>query len=217
MNFRQTGSLNRGLRNKAQYQIVIKVLKILHKAWKKMSDGKCVRKYDQEDCITDKLRWKMVDVKNRMKPKPSFRFHREAQSDDPRFKARTGLIDIMVTYTNDDQVYLTIECKKISSQSSTLAGKYVTEGINRFVTCKYSPGHPFAIMVGYVICGNAGACAKRVSDLLNKKKKRITGYIKTIGWQINKTIVPRATHYCSSHVQQITKSKIEIIHAFLIV
>ena len=68
--------------------------------------------------ISDVLRWKMVDAKNRLDPIPEMQFLREPQSDRAELDTPMGLIDIMVSYTWDESTYLTMECKRITSKKT---------------------------------------------------------------------------------------------------
>lgn len=58
-----------------------------------------------------------------------------------------------------------IECKRIDP-SKTLIDGYVDEGIDRFVTGKYSSSHARAFMIGYVIGGSDLECVERVNTRL---------------------------------------------------
>lgn len=65
-----------------------------------------------------------------------------------------GRIDIVFRFAHqfgDEAAYLGVECKRVSPGNATLNTKYVTEGVARFVSGKYAPGHPLGIMLGYVL------------------------------------------------------------------
>ncbi len=211
----RSGQLNRGLRRAAQYRIVVIVLQILHDAWPETTADARVTRTSHEDAISDVLRWKMAAAKNRLKPVPHLRFEREPQSDDPELETPTGLIDIKVCYTWNDETYLTMECKRVSSTENSLALEYVRQGINRFVVCKYSPGHAFGIMVGYSICGNPNGCAARVCKALAKEPVAATGFDSKLGWQVGSEIIHGLTHYRTRHRQDVTPHQIELLHAFV--
>jgi len=215
MNGSRSGHLNRSVRRTAQYRIVATVLQILHQAWPETAADSRVTRSSHEDAISDVLRWKMAAAKNRLKPEPQLRFEREPQSDDPMLATPTGLIDIKVLYTWNDETYLTMECKRVSSEENSLALKYVRQGINRFATCKYSPGHSFGIMVGYSICGNPGGCASRVSKTLAKEPAAVTGFDITFGWQVDSAAIDGSIHYRTRHLQNAVHSQIELLHAFV--
>lgn len=157
----------------------------------------------------------MVAAKDRLNPVPPMRFEREPQSDDPELDTPLGLIDIKILYTWNDETYLTMECKRITSTENSLALKYIRNGINRFASGKYSPGHAFGIITGYVICGNPESCAERVSKTLGREPADETGYDSDIGWQIDDGLVEGKRLYRSRHRQKVVTNTIELIHTFV--
>jgi hypothetical protein len=108
-----------------------------------------------------------------------------------------------------------MECKRITSTENSLALKYIRNGINRFTSGKYSPGHAFAIVTGYVICGNPEGCAERVSMALASEPEDETGYDSGFGWQSDDGLVEGKRHYRSRHRQKVATNTIELIHAFV--
>lgn len=211
----RSGRLNVDVRRKAQRGVLILVLQILHDAWPATVADSRVSPNTGEDAISDVLRWKMVEAKNRLDPVPQMRFERESQSDDPELDNPLGLIDIKVLYTWNDETYLTMECKRITSTENSLTLKYVRNGINRFTSGKYGPRHAFGIIAGYVICGNPDGCAEGVYLTLAKEPEAETGFDSKFGWQIDEELIGGKRHYRSKHRQKITKSTIELIHTFL--
>lgn len=121
----------------------------------------------------------------------------------------------MVSYTWDESTYLTMECKRITSTENSLALKYVRNGINRFASGKYSPGHAFGIVVGYVICGNPDGCVDRVCKTLTGEPKSETGYDSGFGWQTDKKLVEGCELFKTRHSQQVSQNTIELVHCFL--
>lgn len=211
----RSGRLNLDVRRKAQQSIVVIVLRILHDAWPATIADAGVSRTTDEDSISDVLRWKMADAKNRINPVPQIRFEREPQSDDPELDTPLGLIDIKILYTWNDVTYLTMECKRITSTENSLALKYVRNGINRFASGKYGPGHAFGIVTGYAICGNADACADRVSKTLGKEPASETGFDSNFGWLIDDEVFEGTRHYRTQHSQTALNNTIELIHAFV--
>lgn len=211
----RSGRLNVDVRRKAQRGIAILVLRILHDAWPATIADPRVTRTTDEDEISDVLRWKMVEAKHRLEPAPHMRFEREPQSDDPNLDTPLGLIDVKVLYTWNDETYLTMECKRITSIENSLALLYVRNGINRFTSGKYSPGHAFGIVTAYVICGNPESCAERVSATLSKEPADETGYDSNFGWQVDDSLVVGKRHYRSRHRQLVATNTIELLHAFV--
>jgi len=212
---RRSGRLNFNIRHKAQRGILILVLRILYDAWPATAADSQVTRTTDEDSISNVLRWKMVDAKNRLEPVPEMAFIREPQSDRAALDTPLGLIDIMVSYTWEEATYLTMECKRISSTENSLALKYVRNGINRFASGKYSPGHAFAIVVGYAICGNPIGCAERVKNALSKEPESKTGYDHEFGWQTENDFVPGKSLFRTRHNQSALNNVVELVHAFV--
>ena len=211
----RSGHLNRNIRRKAQHGWLILALGILHDAWPAAAADSQISRGSDEDLITDILRWKMVDAKNRRKPVPEMRFDRESQSDRPERDTQTGLIDIMVSYTWDESTYLSIECKRIRSSDNSLALQYVQNGINRFAAGKYSAGHSYGVMVGYVICGNSSACIERVRTTLSREPKEETGFDPKFGWQPAEGMIGDMPLFQTRHHQAQHGNTIELFHAFV--
>lgn len=209
------GDLNPQLCMKVQRGYLRTALRILHAAWPATDLDPRVSVTADEDEITNVLRREMKKVKDAMKPSPRFRISRETQSDIVDDGSPLGLIDIEIGYTFDEVLYLAIECKRIESTGNTLARRYVRDGINRFVTCKYSGGHALAGMVGYVICGDRHQCVERVRSQLAKEPLAITGFDADAGWSESTAWVPAEVLYESHHRQSPSGHRICLVHSYL--
>ena len=83
--------------------------------------------------------------------------HGEVQvvSDPVRFR-ESALVkpDIFLKFIhqfgNEDE-YVAIECKLVKATDTSLNGRYVTDGVDRFATGKYAKHHQRAFMLGYVL------------------------------------------------------------------
>ena len=65
-----------------------------------------------------------------------------------------GRIDIILRFLHqfgDEEAYLGVECKRLGHRESGLNQRYVTQGVNRFVTGQYATGHHWGMMLGYVL------------------------------------------------------------------
>ena len=65
-----------------------------------------------------------------------------------------GRIDIILQFLHqfgDEEAYLAVECKRVGSGETSLNQRYVTQGVDRFVTGQYALGHHWGIMLGYVL------------------------------------------------------------------
>ncbi len=75
----------------------------------------------------------------------------DLSNDDP---AVLGRIDIILRFLHqfgDEEAYLGVECKRVGDGESALNQRYVTQGVNRFVTGQYAAGHHWGMMLGYVL------------------------------------------------------------------
>lgn len=65
-----------------------------------------------------------------------------------------GRIDIILRFLHqfgDEEAYLGVECKRVGHEESALNQRYVTQGVDRFVTGQYATGHHWGMMLGYVL------------------------------------------------------------------
>lgn len=203
------------MRGKAQRDIVTRVLHILRDAWPTTASDTRISRESDEDAITNVLRWHLVAAKNRLDPVPEMEFIREPQSDRAELDTPLGLIDIMVSYTWDESTYLTMECKRISSSGNSLALKYIRNGINRFASGKYSAGHSFGILVGYVTCKNPPGCVERIRNTLLREPATETGFDSESGFQAEKNLVDGLNLFKTRHRQQTQSNVIELFHTFV--
>lgn len=75
----------------------------------------------------------------------------DLSNDNP---AVLGRIDIILRFLHqfgDEEAYLGVECKRVGHAESGLNQRYVTQGVNRFVTGQYAAGHHWGMMLGYVL------------------------------------------------------------------
>ena len=65
-----------------------------------------------------------------------------------------GRIDITLKFLHQfgvEDAYVAIECKRVGAGFSDLNARYVTRGVDRFVTGQYAAGHEWGFMLGYVL------------------------------------------------------------------
>ncbi len=100
-----------------------------------------------------------------------------------------------------------IECKRVDGNSAYLCREYVTEGIDRFRTGKYSGNHSTGFMVGYLLAGDEQMAATGINSILTRKS-RYNENLKPSG------LVVESWAWGSLHPREGT-SPIELHHAFL--
>ncbi|MCU4181777.1 hypothetical protein [Bosea sp. BH3] len=85
-----------------------------------------------------------------------------------------GRIDITLQFLHqfgDEDAYVAVECKRVGAGLSALNGSYVAEGVDRFVAGKYSAGHEWGFMLGYVLVPPAAD----VVDAINRRIEKTYG------------------------------------------
>jgi hypothetical protein len=195
--------------------IVATVLDITVKAWPRVCQSGKVTPKTKEDNITDRLRWEMKAEKDGRDPRPQIRFERETQRDDPEKRHPTGLIDVLVMYSFDESQYLAMECKKVTDRHNRRADYYVREGVCRFSSGKYSPGHPYGAMIGFVTRGTAMTAAEFVGGKVVAFDKGATRIRTTWGWRTEKQFGDIPNLYSTKHGQNRTRNTILLLHLFL--
>ncbi|MFZ2156845.1 MAG: hypothetical protein WAV72_12080 [Bradyrhizobium sp.] len=75
----------------------------------------------------------------------------DLSNDDPEVLGRIDIILRFLHQFGNEEAYLGVECKRVANGASTLNQRYVTQGVNRFVTGQYAAGHHWGMMLGYVL------------------------------------------------------------------
>ena len=195
--------------------VVATVLDITVAAWPHLCESQTVDPTDNENDITDRLRWEMVAEKKRRAPPPQVRFEREVQVDDPEKDYPTGLIDVYVSYSFDETKYFAMECKKINDRHETPVKKYIEKGVYRFTSGKYSAGHPYGAMIGYVTGGTPESAAKFLGGKLMGYDQRTARVKAEWGWRAEKRFGHFPNLYSTKHGQAGTRNTILLLHLFL--
>ena len=123
-----------------------------------------------------------------------------------------GRIDIKIVYSFVETEYFGIECKRVNDYGNDLAKKYVNKGLMRFVTGKYSPGHDWMAMIGFVVDGKVSHCIERICGFLAITKRRT----RMKGEWMQETKFGNYQHlYSTCHHQRGKNSPITVLHLFL--
>ena len=80
-----------------------------------------------------------------------------------------GRIDIVLQFLHqfgDERAYVAVECKRLLPGDSTLNGRYVSRGVDRFATGQYGAGHRWGFMLGYML-------AQPAEDVIRFIERRI--------------------------------------------
>lgn len=107
------------------------------------------------------------------------RIAREFTLDDPDTGEELGRIDLCWFHGHHEDAYIGFECKRLNvpfrSGKESLAADYVgKEGMERFLSGKYSAGHEDGGMLSYVMDGNLSAAMSAVSSAIMGRRDRLS-------------------------------------------
>ncbi len=119
-------------------------------------------------------------------------------------------IDFVLTMGDDEDVYLACECKRLNvpfkSGKKALVREYLDEGLARFLIGKYSPGLPYALMLGYVMDGNTVSARRALRRALTAR----TAALRLSSLSASSDDDPFASHH-----DRVDDCDIEVVHRLL--
>jgi hypothetical protein len=140
---------------------------------------------DLEDAISDKLFSALVNAKRRSDF--PFLIRREDLEFDTDLAKETGRKDIVFFPSlQQEEIYLCLEAKRlnamISGRRESLADKYVTEGMQRFVDGKYARFVRHGAMLAYVLDGQIHRAIKNIENNIRSRLTKLgmeknTGFV----------------------------------------
>lgn len=106
----------------------------------------------------------------------NIQIHGEHELDDMATKDPSilGRIDIIMQFLHqfgNEDAYVAVECKRVRPGDANLNRRYVSEGVDRFVTGKYASGHEWGFMLGYVLA----LPAEDVTDFIDARIRKVHG------------------------------------------
>ena len=123
-----------------------------------------------------------------------------------------GRIDIQIRYSFVEAEYFGIECKRVNDKGNDLAKKYIQKGLMRFVTGKYSPGHDWMAMIGFVVDGKISESIGRIQGFLAIQARRT--HLKR-EWVQETRFGVHEHLYSTCHSQRGKNLPITVLHLFL--
>ncbi|MTJ46846.1 hypothetical protein [Dolichospermum sp. UHCC 0259] len=201
--------------------IIATVFDIIQAAWIQVCQKQEINPGSDEDSIAGALHNEMrIEKKRRNIQGPPLIINEGATRRSQDSLKPDGFIDFKMGYNawdvEDD--YFGIECKRVSSSKEPkckkLIDRYITHGIMRFVNAKYSPGHDYAAMLGFVIDGKVNDCIDLICDRLNKYKNDIC--LKE-DWVNEPSFGKIQNIYRTRHIQDGQNDLMTILHLFLTV
>lgn len=126
---------------------------------------------DLEGVISDKLYSAMINAKRRSNV--PFLIRREDLEFDINLEKEIGKKDIVFFPSNQEEIYLCIEAKRLNAVISgvrrSLADEYVKEGMKRFVDGKYARFVRHGVMLAYVLDGNTHRAIQNVKKNIRNR------------------------------------------------
>ena len=121
-------------------------------------------------------------------------------------KGKTPTIDFCFR-TWDSNSYFGVECKLLKENNSELYKLYVDEGVNRYLSGRYSEKCSAGSMVGYIIIGNT-------AEIINKVKIRVDKLPNISTMKKSEPINCFNEHYKSVHERDAGNTPFHIHHLF---
>ncbi len=139
------------------------IIEAVISAWRKFPKP---RRDEHEVPITRRFRLMLIQERN-LRQLP-VRIDRESVEDDLETGGELGRIDLRFLFEILEHVYFALECKRLNvvrdGKRASLAGKYVSEGMMRFVEGKYGRRSKQGGMLGYVMAGDRAFAIAAVDD-----------------------------------------------------
>lgn len=193
--------------------IIATVIELIRAAWVNVCKRTDVDNRSDEPTIAGALYIELWEEKQRRRINGPPQISDEAATrSSGKYLKPQGRIDFKLFYGWNEQSYFGMECKRLTGSSKYLAKEYIHEGIMRYVSCKYSPGHDWAAMLGFVIDNNCKESIELVSSLLQEE---IVTTKMTEPWQEERSFGKQRYLYRTKHYQDQYKSVITILHLFL--
>jgi hypothetical protein len=202
-----------GLRIKRKY--ILAALGLLMGGATKLKAKSIVTAETFENHITYYLCSEMEQIQRTHKSDAIWWDPRVNTQNDPNDPLSRGEIDVKfrwAQYPPVNERYLAVEAKRLFGKGDSLAGKYVEEGVQDFFIAKYSRGHNYGIMLGYVLIGPLEKAITAVKDAMTTRSLQ-TGECSPFTPDDSFCSHPH-THR-SIHLQHATAIQIILIHLFL--
>ena len=134
--------------------------------------------YEHEVPITRRFRAALVQEKNVQRKLP-VRILREVVEDDLKTGDELGRIDMVFLSSQScrEDVYFAFECKRLNvifeTGLDTLASKYVSKGVMRFINEQYASEMVAGGMIGYVMNNDLDGAIKAVHNSIKNQSKNL--------------------------------------------
>jgi len=129
----------------------------------------------------------------------------------------TGKPDLIFSpFNNDEEQYFAFECKLLNKKDkrgvwSSLSGKYIDDGLMRYISGQYSGGNNGG-MIGYVVDGDTVKAIKCVNDAIEKRKEKLCINHKA---QLRKSSIRPKCHQTKETEHLMKNGSFTVHHIFL--
>jgi len=192
------------------HNIVATVLDLAVAGWAAVLSAGLVSQQSSEADIAGFLGTEMRAAQDRRPElRGRMRIEEEVGTRSPGAAKANGRIDVKVIYSLTYGEYFGLECKRVGAKG--LARKYLTEGVLRFVSAKYSHGHDFGAMLAFDVSRRHGAGLRYVRDYLAKHGDAAC----VVQPWIAETSFSVASDLYRTRHQQVGGTLITLLHLFL--
>jgi hypothetical protein len=129
-------------------------------------------------------------------------------------KFSKGKIDVAILLDWERERYVAYECKRLNVISkggrSSLATRYVNDGMMRFMTEQYAEALPVGCMLGYVLDGDLAFALNQVSAAINAQKAALS----LVVGPVSAVPIIGIERFSTGHLRA-NKTNIELRHVLL--
>ncbi len=131
---------------------------------------------------------------------------------DPLLRCEPDFVFLWIDEETDPDLGLYAEAKRLFGTGSSLADKYVEEGVLDFVEARYGRGHNYGIMLGYVLTGPLQEAISRVKKAMGGRKMKTA---ECSAFSPDNSLCSHPHTHHSGHLQHGTITPMTLIHLFL--
>jgi len=183
------------------------ILEIFIKAYRELYASGRIKSTMTEPEISEELfvelqfEWRRANISLVIIPEKSHRKNKKS-------RGKTPTIDFCFRGRWDSLSYFGFECKLLKEGDNKLNSLYITEGVNRYISGKYSKNYPIGAMIGYETYGTP---TKIIHDIKQKVNK-----VADIAKMKKSNLISNfSDHYFSLHSRNITgHSSFQLYHLF---
>jgi len=132
--------------------------------------------------------------------------------NDPLLRCEPDFEFLWSGEETDPDLGLYAEAKRLFGTGSSLAGKYVEQGVLDFVEARYGRSHDYGIMVGYVLTGPLQKAVSNVKRAMNERKMKTA---ECSAFDLDNALCSHPHTHHSRHLQRGAVIPMTLVHLFL--